>query len=79
MLRASTASVPAGVQAGPASADAAAFALEPYVRDTAPDRHALDFMVEGVHCGGCVAKIERALNAEPDVTKARVNLRNNFV
>jgi len=51
-----------------------AFALEPYVRDTAADRHTLDFMVEGVHCGGCVAKIERALAAEPDVINARVNL-----
>jgi Cu2+-exporting ATPase len=51
-----------------------AFELGPYIRDTASGRHALDFMVEGVHCGGCVAKIERALAAEPDVTQARVNL-----
>jgi len=57
-----------------ASLDPGAFALEPYIRDTTSNGHALDFMVEGVQCGGCVAKIERALAAEPGVTKARVNL-----
>ena len=31
-------------------------------------------MVEGVHCGGCVRRIERALAAEPGVESARVNL-----
>ena len=31
-------------------------------------------MAEGVHCGGCVRRIERALNGEPDVREARVNL-----
>ena len=31
-------------------------------------------MVEGVHCGGCVRRIERALQAEPAVATARVNL-----
>ena len=36
----------------------------------------LHLLVEGVHCGGCVAKIERALAAEDDVTHARVNLTN---
>ncbi|MDH3233188.1 MAG: heavy metal translocating P-type ATPase [Alphaproteobacteria bacterium] len=50
------------------------FALGSYIRETAAGRHALDFMVEGVHCGGCVAKIERALSGEADVTNARVNL-----
>ncbi|MDB6182076.1 heavy metal translocating P-type ATPase [Paracoccus fistulariae] len=30
--------------------------------------------VPGIHCGGCVASIERALNARPDVVSARVNL-----
>jgi len=36
--------------------------------------HSLNLLVEGLHCGGCVAKIEKALNAEPDVETARVNL-----
>jgi Cu2+-exporting ATPase len=36
--------------------------------------HRLALLAEGVHCGGCVRKIERALEAEPGVTEARVNL-----
>ncbi|MCB2052645.1 MAG: cadmium-translocating P-type ATPase [Geminicoccaceae bacterium] len=31
-------------------------------------------MVEGVHCGSCVHKIEKALQAQPDVEQARLNL-----
>jgi P-type Cu2+ transporter len=38
------------------------------------DLNRLHLMVEGVHCGGCVGKIERALQADPAVTGARVNL-----
>jgi P-type Cu2+ transporter len=38
------------------------------------DLHRLHLMVEGVRCGGCVRKIERALQAAPAVTDARVNL-----
>ena len=34
----------------------------------------LHLMVEGIHCGGCVRRIERALQAAPAVTEARVNL-----
>ncbi len=34
----------------------------------------LQLMVENVHCGGCVSKIERALAAEPDVQSGRLNL-----
>jgi Cu2+-exporting ATPase len=34
----------------------------------------LHLMVEGVHCGGCVQRIERALRADPAVERARVNL-----
>ncbi len=37
---------------------------------------ALHLLVEGVRCGGCVAKIERALSGVEDVTHARVNLTN---
>ena len=34
----------------------------------------IDFLVEGMSCGGCVAKIERTLNADPTVSAARANL-----
>ena len=34
----------------------------------------LHLMVEGVHCGGCVARIERALATQPDIVEGRVNL-----
>lgn len=41
----------------------------------APDGLAtLSLFVEGVRCGGCVQKIERALAAEPEVARARLNL-----
>ncbi len=36
--------------------------------------HTLHLMVDGLHCGGCVRRIERALAAEPGVESARVNL-----
>ncbi len=34
----------------------------------------LHLLVEGVHCGACVRRIERALLREPGVVEARVNL-----
>ena len=47
----------------------------PFVREDAEDgARLLHLMVEGVHCGGCVARIERRLAREPDVETARVNL-----
>jgi Cu2+-exporting ATPase len=36
--------------------------------------HRLHLMVEGVRCGACVRKIERAMQAAPAVIDARVNL-----
>ena len=36
--------------------------------------HGIEFLVEGIHCGGCVARIEKELNRRPEVTTARVNL-----
>ncbi len=47
--------------------------LAPFVRPLGDGRHAIDFMVEGVHCGGCVQKIERTLAGKPGVENARVN------
>lgn len=34
----------------------------------------LHLNVEGVHCGGCIRKIEGALQGQPDVRQARVNM-----
>ena len=45
-----------------------------YVQEAGAGLHMLHLMVEGVHCGGCVRRIERALTAEPAVVEARVNL-----
>lgn len=41
---------------------------------TAGDRRALDIMVSGASCGGCIAKIEQALLRLPGVDVARLNL-----
>ncbi len=47
----------------------------PFVReDGESGGRLLHLMVEGVHCGGCVARIERRLAREPEVETARVNL-----
>ncbi len=45
-----------------------------YVAASSSDTHSLNLLVEGLHCGGCVSKIEKALSADPSVTNARVNL-----
>jgi len=39
----------------------------------------LDLAVDGIHCAGCMAKIERGLAAVPAVTRARVNLTDKRV
>ncbi|MGI9499695.1 MAG: heavy metal translocating P-type ATPase, partial [Geminicoccaceae bacterium] len=44
--------------------------------DTAPEvepAHAVGFMVENVHCGGCLRKIEREVGKLPGVDQARLN------
>ncbi|MBR0824460.1 cadmium-translocating P-type ATPase [Bradyrhizobium manausense] len=50
-----------------------------YVKAAGPGLQHIDLAVEGVHCAGCMAKIERGLSAMPDVTLARVNLTNRRV
>ena len=50
-----------------------------YVRNAGPGLQHIDLAVEGVHCAGCMAKIERGLSAIPDVTLARVNLTDHRV
>ncbi len=49
------------------------FDPEPYI-GCEDGRSTLHLMVDGVHCGGCVQRIERALMADPAVERARVNL-----
>src|SRR5882724_3454998 len=41
---------------------------------TAIERTRLDFPVKGMHCAGCVAKVERALRGVEGVAEASVNL-----
>ena len=36
----------------------------------------MDLAVEGVHCGGCIARIESAVKELPGVTEARLNFTN---
>lgn len=50
-----------------------------YVRDAGAGLQHIDLAVEGVHCAGCMAKIERGLSTIPDVTLARVNLTDRRV
>ncbi|AHY52307.1 cation-translocating P-type ATPase [Bradyrhizobium japonicum] len=50
-----------------------------YIRAAGEGIKHIDLAVEGVHCAGCMAKIERGLSAIPDVTLARVNLTDRRV
>ena len=50
-----------------------------YVRDAGAGLSHIDLAVDGVHCAGCMSKIERGLSAIPDVTLARVNLTDSRV
>ena len=50
-----------------------------YVRAAGEGIKHIDLAVEGVHCDGCMAKIERGLSAIPDVTLARMNLTDRRV
>jgi Cu2+-exporting ATPase len=60
--------------AGAPAADAAAVDAAAYVQSAGDGRRTLHLIVEGVHCGGCVRRIENALLADPAVEHARVNL-----
>ncbi|MCK1422578.1 MULTISPECIES: cation-translocating P-type ATPase [unclassified Bradyrhizobium] len=50
-----------------------------YVRTAGEGVQHIDLAVDGVHCAGCMARIERGLSAIPDVTLARVNLTERRV
>jgi P-type Cu2+ transporter len=58
----------------PASQGAVARDFAPFVEPIAAGGYRLALLVEGVHCGGCVRRIEGALMALPEVSSARVNL-----
>ena len=47
--------------------------VTPYLREAADGSHVLHLLVENVHCGGCIRKIERTLSQEPGVTQCRLN------
>lgn len=61
--------------------DAAAIAADPaaFVRDLGEGQAELALVIENMHCGGCVQRIERALLAVPGVETARANLTTKRV
>jgi P-type Cu2+ transporter len=68
-----TTALDAGIAAPPA-ADVPPVDATAYVQSAGEGRRTLHLMVEGVHCGGCVRRIEKAFLADPAVEHARVNL-----
>lgn len=52
---------------------AAADSLDLFISDGADGRHRLDLHVPGIHCAGCIRKIETAVRALPGIAHARVN------
>ena len=63
---------PAAADLTPADFDRADYSA--YVRAADDGEKRLELLVEGVHCGGCVQRIERALQRESGVSNARLNL-----
>jgi len=53
---------------------AAAVDLTAYTRAQDDGEQALELIVEGLHCGGCVRRIETALAKQPGLSQGRVNL-----
>ncbi|HXK54811.1 MAG TPA: heavy metal translocating P-type ATPase, partial [Hyphomicrobiales bacterium] len=50
-----------------------------WVRPAGAGLSQLDLLVPGIHCAGCISRIERALNALSGVTHARVNMSTRRV
>ncbi len=44
------------------------------IQPVAGDAERLDFAIEGIHCAGCMARIERGFRGDPGILSARVNL-----
>ncbi|MGI9481634.1 MAG: heavy metal translocating P-type ATPase [Hyphomicrobiales bacterium] len=57
----------------PVSADITS-GFEPWVREGQNGARRIDLLAPGIHCAGCISRIEKALKATPGVTHARVNL-----
>ena len=55
------------------AAAAPAIALDGFVAHDADGLNRLTLRVDGIHCAGCIQRIEHALAAEPGVREARVN------
>ncbi|MBV9287370.1 MAG: cation-translocating P-type ATPase, partial [Hyphomicrobiales bacterium] len=53
--------------------------LSLYVRRPADGVAAMDLVVDGIHCGACIAAIEKGLGREAGIRGARVNLANKRV
>ncbi len=53
--------------------------LDPFVRRPEAGVSAIDLVVEGVHCGACVATIEKGFRDQKGVRGARVNLASKRV
>jgi P-type Cu2+ transporter len=69
------ADLPAALVLDPADEAGPARDVAPFVRREAdPGSNVLHLLVEGVHCGACVRKIERRLEREGGLDAARVNL-----
>ncbi len=58
---------------------AAEIAPEPFVRDGGDGTRSLTLLVAGMHCGGCVQRIEDTLAACPGVVSVRANLTTRRV
>lgn len=50
-----------------------------FVRPGTDGRSGMDFVVEGVRCGGCISRVETALKKLPGVHDARVNFTDKRV
>ena len=50
--------------------------LSLYAKPCGDNTLGMDLAVEGVHCGGCIARIEHAVKELPGVTEARLNFTN---
>lgn len=59
----------------PAAARDAKTGFSGFVREVG-DEQAIDLVVRGAKCGGCLSKIEKSVSGLPGVTQARLNLSN---
>ncbi len=54
--------------------DAIGIDLAPYASQGENGEMQIELIVPSVHCAGCIGRIERKLQAEPDIVRARLNL-----